>query len=418
MLLRHGAQIDKRDENGETALCAALEARSFGCVWVLLDHGASVAGPPERDDRRTPLHAACHTAVIGSSHDDSGKTPAAADCAAVRRLLAAGAEVDAVDGDELTPLMLAARDSRVFAVRALCAYGADVAATRRSCGQTPLHFAVNNTIRRRWLGVQPSRVNKLCVEELIERGADLMAEDREGKTPFHHAHHNLHESRDDPRKARRGRALLAAAAVMLAHWPHDQPLPEGGGDVGVPLEVRTLQAALECARQRLRVLRDGRDDAEKQAQLLAAFLRHARDACGAAVAPGWAPFQLLRFALRGGLERDAWPAQRAMHPFAVERVALARAKLQITSAALAVAAERSVPLLRAAAAAAAAAPASREAEKATYAAVRAVGRWGDIIAVAAALAEREVREALQASGRCLRGNRWQHATATGSSSLE
>ncbi|MDH6574759.1 ankyrin repeat domain-containing protein [Kitasatospora sp. MAP5-34] len=143
----------------------------------------------------------------------------AGDLAAVRRLLAAGAEVDArypvVNGfnDAHTPLLVACRDGHQEIARELLAAGADVNATEPTFGAVPLHKAVYNGHAgitallvaapgtdldfqgitngysplhdALWHGYEE------CARILIDAGARLDLVGHDGKTPADIAHDSL-----------------------------------------------------------------------------------------------------------------------------------------------------------------------------------------------------------------------------------
>ncbi|WP_431954801.1 ankyrin repeat domain-containing protein [Actinacidiphila sp. bgisy167] len=136
----------------------------------------------------------------------------AGDAAEVRRLLAAGAEVDErfpiVNGfnDAHTPLLVAARDGHIEIVRILLEAGADVNATEPTFGAVPLHKAVYNghvestRIIASWPGVDldfQGATNgytplhdalwhgyEECSLAVLEAGADLHLVGHDGKTPL------------------------------------------------------------------------------------------------------------------------------------------------------------------------------------------------------------------------------------------
>ena len=118
------------------------------------------------------------------------------DADAVRFCLREGADVNARDDDNRTPLHSAVtRSGDLSVIAALLAGGADVNA-RDWAGLTPLHIAAGY------------RGKPAIVNALIEAGADVNARDAKGRTPLHWALRN-----DDPAVAR---ALLASGADPLA----------------------------------------------------------------------------------------------------------------------------------------------------------------------------------------------------------
>lgn len=99
----------------------------------------------------------------------------AGDVAAVQRLLAAGADVNAASETGRTPLYRAALSGRTEVVRVLLAAGADVNAATTS-GRTPLHIAIS------------MRRNEV-VRVLLDKGANVNAAIKggvkDGQTPLH-----------------------------------------------------------------------------------------------------------------------------------------------------------------------------------------------------------------------------------------
>lgn len=130
----------------------------------------------------------------------------------VRRLLAAGADVDerfpVLDGfdDAHTPLLVAAREGYTEIAAALLAAGADVNATEPTFGAVPLHKAVYNghvaltRLIAGWPGVDLNFQGATngytplhdsiwhgyeeCAGILVDAGADLRLTGHDGKTPY------------------------------------------------------------------------------------------------------------------------------------------------------------------------------------------------------------------------------------------
>ena len=124
---------------------------------ILLLAGCLTSGGPVRDAnaQTTPLHEA---AMSG-------------DAAAIRTLLAGGADVNMRAKDGVTPLHAAAASGHFFTIEALLADGADVNA-QDDDGSTPLHQAV-------MFGEMAS------IQALLADGADVNAKDDKGSTPLH-----------------------------------------------------------------------------------------------------------------------------------------------------------------------------------------------------------------------------------------
>ena len=132
ILLKRGADVNVRDDNGLTPLHYAVRY-SIGAVEILLKYGADVNAQDDHGD--TPLHCAV------DSMDSIG---------AVEILLKRGANVDAQDDD----------------------------------GRTPLHYAVGT-----WLDFETAEV-------LLKYGANVNAQDDDGYTPLHYAEYYYNVSND------------------------------------------------------------------------------------------------------------------------------------------------------------------------------------------------------------------------------
>ena len=206
-LLAAGADCNARDKDGMTVLHRAAH---YGCnggvVAALLAAGAD---PTERHDRWsgwTPLHFAAEEAV--------GAT-------AVTTLLNAGAEAMALAADGRTPLHLAAEHGTPSNIATLLDAGADptvqddrgrsprdYAHKERNYygtlfavlldpkadpmladgdGWRPLDLAARNEKHaRNWFGHRDA-VDAGAISALIRAGADPIARDKHGSTPFHEA---------------------------------------------------------------------------------------------------------------------------------------------------------------------------------------------------------------------------------------
>ena len=91
--------------------------------------------------------------------------------ALVKQLISKGADVNAKDELEMTPLEAAVEKGNLSIVKYLVAKGADVNSKNKLMfGWTPLHFAAERSLE--------------VVKYLVSKGADVNAKDENGQTPL------------------------------------------------------------------------------------------------------------------------------------------------------------------------------------------------------------------------------------------
>jgi len=193
LLVAHGAQIEARDNHGNTPLHVAAFSHRQGStpeiVRQLLDLGADVNALSTHG--KTPLmhaitqnqwHEVVEILIAHGADVNIGETSldmTALHFAAeennpeiIRLLVAAGAEIEAAERDAgWTSLTLAARSNAADSLTALLELGANTEA-RDLLGCTPLHWAVNAG------RVEATRL-------LLHAGADVNALNHAGQTPVH-----------------------------------------------------------------------------------------------------------------------------------------------------------------------------------------------------------------------------------------
>ena len=172
LLLDHGADVNAAADEGDTPLhYAASHSGPAGpdIVKVLLERGADMAA---RDQMmNTPLRAAVTDGCLSGAHRGIAGPEV------IGLLLGAGAEVNARGEGGETALHSAAWHQDAGVARLLVAGGGNVNADD-DLGRTPLHRAAE--FREVWR--QGPDVDMEFVRMLVELGAEVSAEDRDGKT--------------------------------------------------------------------------------------------------------------------------------------------------------------------------------------------------------------------------------------------
>ncbi|MBS1998462.1 MAG: ankyrin repeat domain-containing protein, partial [Cyanobacteria bacterium SZAS LIN-2] len=158
---------------GDTALHAAAAGLNGNIVTALIKRGAAI------DARNrlgaVPLHYACDAGPMKEIWN------AQAQAEVIKLLLAAGADANAADKNQVTPLHRAVRTRSAIAVRTLVEGGADVRRPN-SNGSTPLHLAVQNT-GRGGSGLPAAKVEQVAIIEFLWlNGASPDDCDNQGRT--------------------------------------------------------------------------------------------------------------------------------------------------------------------------------------------------------------------------------------------
>ena len=189
-LLDAGADPDARDANGNPVAPTDCEHWGKEAFFVFataetvegcLNRGADPnARYPQADPPRDPNSSVFSIPLPPPPHAAAAH---ARDPAVITAMLQAGADLDARDEWDNTPLHDAAESGTPEVVRALLAAGADVNARPRhfdsfsGAGNTPLHYAARNP-------------NAEVAAALLEAGADVNARGQWGGTPLHTAASN------------------------------------------------------------------------------------------------------------------------------------------------------------------------------------------------------------------------------------
>jgi ankyrin repeat protein len=156
----HNLPVDVLDLNGNSPLIIATQCQNMDAMHALLMVGAAV-NLKSAVDGRTALHYAANKIGVGNS------------CKMIQILLDAGADVNALDDINETPLHESCFVGNAqHAVCLLLQYGAKVD-TKNNDGDTPLHFACNQGY------------NIAVAAMLINLGASPYVVNESNDSPFH-----------------------------------------------------------------------------------------------------------------------------------------------------------------------------------------------------------------------------------------
>jgi len=212
VLIRHGADVNSPDAAGTwTPLSTAARHGRADVVELLIEHGADVEAKDPHHGRTPLVVVAWHPdglatvqVLVEKGHanvnhaDNSGRTALAAaalneNTAIMRYLLEhTNAEVDAADNSGLTPLALLLKHkvrskTVVESVELLLSHGARADGSPGGVGKraTPLAWVVRSANGIYAPGEMPpvKRVLELT-RMLVMAGADIYAQDESGKTPL------------------------------------------------------------------------------------------------------------------------------------------------------------------------------------------------------------------------------------------
>ena len=178
-------QLEQRDSDGRTMLHKAAGANNVVYVRGLVRMGANVNALDSNS--KTPLHHA----AIGNAAE------------AVADLAKSGANLEAKEARSgMTPLHRAALDLSLDAFVALLDSGANIEAqSAKMYGVTPMHIVAE-------------RGASEMADELVKRGANINAVDRDGHTPIEYAIANNHFALADK---------LQALAQQAREIPQESP---------------------------------------------------------------------------------------------------------------------------------------------------------------------------------------------------
>jgi Ankyrin repeats (3 copies)/Ankyrin repeat len=154
---------------GDTALHMAAAAFRRRVAELLVAYGADCRAKNRRGAE--PLHYAA----------DANRWDPTAQAETIEYLISIGADPNALDRAGVAPLHRAVRTRSLAAVRALLDGGANSRQPNKA-GSTPLHLAVQTTGRGGSGSPQAREQQAGIVKLLLERGARVTDQDKEGKT--------------------------------------------------------------------------------------------------------------------------------------------------------------------------------------------------------------------------------------------
>jgi ankyrin repeat protein len=168
-MLERSADVNAQDKDQETPLHSATYMSRLGTARALIDHGANIHA--ENIQGQTPLH------LVSQGVPRNWLVVCESDV--VQLLLSRGADVNARDRNQATPLLSASFHLRSQVAKALLQSGADVSAVDIH-GRNALHLISQNP--------QPDKdfFTGLGIS-LLERGVDMNGRDDKDRTPLHFA---------------------------------------------------------------------------------------------------------------------------------------------------------------------------------------------------------------------------------------
>jgi ankyrin repeat protein len=203
-MLERGADVNAQDKDQATPLHSAVYMSRLGTARALIDHGANIHA--ENIQGQTPLHLVSQGVprqwIVRCESD------------VVQLLLSRGADVNARDKDQATPLLSASFHLRSKVAKELLQNGADVSAVDIH-GRNALHLISQNP--------NPDKGDyegSLGIS-LLERGVNMNGRDNEDRTPLHFA---CYHGQIDVAEALLDCGAQANAADIQGHTPLHQVL--------------------------------------------------------------------------------------------------------------------------------------------------------------------------------------------------
>ena len=179
-LINAGADVHRTDVKGQTALTRPINRNHEECIDLLMEAGADVNNRHLATAFTTGLASSLEREINTKGRDANGRTALhnvvreGRHQFVVDSLIKSGAEVNAVDDFDHTPLLYAVQCNHITHVKALISAGANVNYETPMEQQSPILVASKNG-------------NSEIVKILIDSGANLNVADNHGDSPLIHA---------------------------------------------------------------------------------------------------------------------------------------------------------------------------------------------------------------------------------------
>ena len=230
-VLKHGADVNKRDKNNQTPLHIAIRRNRFRLAGILLEHGADANADSEHNKVIAPLHM-----LLESQFHREGYVLGHA-----LLFIKHGAKVNRRDQDNETPLHRTIRRNWFTLADMLLEHGADPVAENNE-GQTPLHilFQSNGDDVQNLMPLMVashSSCGRVDIARVLlgRHGANASAKDALGQTPLHMVSRGAYISQEDG---------VGIAQLLLEHGAD---INAQDNNHATPLDIALHHGKLEIA---------------------------------------------------------------------------------------------------------------------------------------------------------------------------
>ena len=184
ILINRGANVNAFDPFGKTPLMHALYWVNTQTAEMLLDRGANINATHEKSKQSTVLHQAVRerygSGIMHRNSTEDHESFYQKHIAFVQFLLDRGANIEIVDANGYTPLILAVRWGHMHLIPLLLDHGANISESEQN---TALHQAIEYLAPTHTRN-ETNRGAMEMVKFFLDRGADPNALDTDGNTPL------------------------------------------------------------------------------------------------------------------------------------------------------------------------------------------------------------------------------------------